>query len=221
MSREDMNTSNHICLVLFAETIKWYNVLPHSDFFTQFGKTVCVENSKLNVICKEIYFFLGGRDEEQFDLSMLPVILSNVPAGASYKQFMHFTQEIYSGYFRQYDHGIIKNRIIYNQDKPPSYNTRLITAPVALYYGLADNLASYKDVERLAKELPNLVRKTLLPNNFTHLDFLWAKDVTTLLNNDLIELINSQNGLTDDSAINLPNSLVLIVFICINVLFNL
>ncbi|CAH0560470.1 unnamed protein product [Brassicogethes aeneus] len=211
----------NLALGLILEILKWKDVMPHTDSFTQFGKTVCVENSKYNVICKELYFFMGGRDEEQFDLSILPVVFSSDPAGASWKQLMHYGQEIYSGYFRPYDHGIIKNRIIYHQDIPPSYNTALITAPVALYYGIADNLVSYTDVERLAKELPNLVRSTLLQNNFTHLDFLWAKDVATLVNNDLIALLNLENGLTDDSTIILPNSLVVIVFICLSVLFNL
>lgn len=43
-------------------------------------------------------------------------------------------------------------------------------------------------MERLASELPNVTKKYLVPDKyFTHIDFIWAKDAKTLLNDAVIE----------------------------------
>lgn len=43
-------------------------------------------------------------------------------------------------------------------------------------------------MERLASELSNVTLKYLVPNKyFSHIDFIWAKDVKTLVNDKLID----------------------------------
>lgn len=71
---------------------------------------------------------------------MIPVILSNTPAGSSTKQFLHFAQEVNSGRFCKYDFGWFKNLMFYGSINPPDYNLKKITSPVALFYGNSDIL---------------------------------------------------------------------------------
>lgn len=73
---------------------------------------------------------------------MMPVIMTNTPAGAATKQMLHFTQEINSGHFRKYDYGLFQNYVVYGQAFPPDYPLESITAPVALYYSSNDWLVS-------------------------------------------------------------------------------
>lgn len=43
-------------------------------------------------------------------------------------------------------------------------------------------------MDRLATELPNVTSKYLVRNKyFSHIDFIWAKDVKTLVNDKLID----------------------------------
>jgi len=70
------------------------------------------------------------------------VILNHDPAGASAKTLVHFSQEIESGKFRQYDYGCKNNLLIYNATEPPDYDLGSITVPIAIFYGDNDWLAS-------------------------------------------------------------------------------
>ncbi|XP_014299329.2 lipase 1 [Microplitis demolitor] len=68
---------------------------------------------------------------------LLP-ILSNLPAGTSSKNILHFLQGITSQTFSKYDYGETKNLQVYNSSKPPEYNLSRVTSPVALIYSEAD-----------------------------------------------------------------------------------
>lgn len=115
--------------------------------------------------------------------------------------------------FRQYDYGIIQNLAIYGQLSPPPYNLSAVTAPTALYYAQNDffsdvsvritQINSYKNVKcmqmfyfnqnvmELIDVLPNVVRDYLVPwELFNHVDFIWAKDVKELVNNDVVDVLN-------------------------------
>lgn len=88
---------------------------------------------------------------------------------------------INSGRWAQFDFGPLQNVRRYGRLKSPDYSLRNVTAPVALYYSDQDELAASKDVERLARELPNLVISFKVQDDtFNHLDFVWAKDAKEL-----------------------------------------
>lgn len=112
-----------------------------------------------------------------------------MPGGASIYQVAHYGQEINSGYFRQYDYGT-QNMFKYGRLTPPSYDLKKITAPVALFYSSYDWLASTTDVQRLGKQLPNVVKwKLIAYEKFTHLDFVIARDVRKLVYDEVLELM--------------------------------
>ncbi|XP_049825862.1 uncharacterized protein LOC109604814 [Aethina tumida] len=180
-----------------AEAIKMHLLVPHYDIFTDVGRLCQTENSLVKMVCEQGFYLIGGRDEEQLVYDIISIALSNAPAGFSYKQGFHYLQLVHSGFFRPYDYGVTANRQKYGNRVPPSYNLKKVTAPVALYYGANDWLAGLVNVERLKSELPNCVKAKLIEfDKWMHLDFLWAKDVVELLNNDLIALFDEYNNVT-------------------------
>lgn len=121
---------------------------------------------------------------------MLPVMLSHTPSGASVKQLEHFGQLMKSSHFRKFDRGYLRNQIIYGRMSPPDYNLANVKVPVALYFAENDLLVSISGVEKLAKQLPNVIDKYLVPHHkFNHLDFLWAIDAKTLVYDRVLENI--------------------------------
>lgn len=136
---------------------------------------------------------------------MLPVMLSHTPSGASIKQLEHFGQLMKSGHFRKFDRGYLRNQLEYNRMTPPDYDLSRVKVPVALYYSVNDLLVSTTGVDRLARELPNVIDKYLVPmERFNHLDFLWAIDVKPLVYNRLVRNIrrveNQRTKLTANLA---------------------
>ena len=101
----------------------------------------------------------------------------------------------------------------YGQATPPPYNLTTVTAPVTLFWGENDWLATpkvtkfrlqsfnlnffknsfeifFKDVTWLAKRLGNLQGFYRVNfSEFNHLDFLWATNVDELLYYPLLQLL--------------------------------
>lgn len=97
--------------------------------------------------------------------------------------------------FRQYDFGFFGNLEAYGQDSPPEYDLSKITVPVAIYYGNNDDINNIENVYELRDVLPNIIRDYLVPfDQFNHLDFIWAKDVKSLVNNDVVDVLNKYNN---------------------------
>ncbi|XP_067204979.1 gastric triacylglycerol lipase-like [Linepithema humile] len=141
-------------------------------------------------ICGNIIFTIAGFDKEQFNYTLLPLILAHYPSGTSTRTLLHFSQEIKSGKFCAYDFGENKNLRIYNAKLPPDYNLSSITVPIALIYADNDQLATKKDINRLRGLLTNIVDDYRVPHpKFNHIDFLWAKDAPTLVYNKIIEIM--------------------------------
>lgn len=114
----------------------------------------------------------------------------HAPAGASINQIVHYGQLLSVPDFRHFDHGRIENRRRYGTIAPPIYPTHNIRARVALYYSQNDLLANTENVERLARTLPNVVHKHLIPHDrFNHFDFLWALNLKYWVNNNVVRQI--------------------------------
>ncbi|XP_048511304.1 uncharacterized protein LOC105694084 [Athalia rosae] len=173
------------------------NFLPTNAFLSEIGRDICESRSVLQVVCSNTLFLATGYDSSQMNLTMLPVILGHVPAGASTKQFVHYAQLYNSKKFRQFDYLIpYRNRQKYNQSEPLEYNLRNIEVPMAIFYASNDLLADYTDVERLAGELPNvaMLHRVSL-ENFNHVDFLYALDAPTLVYHQLIDSLRDHQDL--------------------------
>lgn len=184
----------------FAPFAKDYEVIAHffgeDEFLPQnnvlrfLAKYGCKENYFEEEICTNTLFVICGFDKEQFNYTLLPVILSHDPAGASTKTLVHFSQEVESGKFRQYDYGYEKNLLIYNTTEPPDYNLTNITIPIALFYADNDWLVNTLDAKKLYSLLPNVLDLYRVSfSKFNHLDFIWGKDAFELVYKRLLKLM--------------------------------
>ncbi|XP_055640361.1 lipase 3-like [Toxorhynchites rutilus septentrionalis] len=166
---------------------------PVPNILIDLASWIC-PGSKPNNLCVNALFLLTGSNPEQIDPLMIPILLGHIPAGSSTKQILHFGQEVLSGRFCQFDYGTRRNLIIYGQEKPPDYNLTNIVAPIILHYGRNDHLAHVENVERLARQLPNLMESHLIDMPlFNHMDFLIAKDAKKLLYTQIVDNIEQFN----------------------------
>lgn len=101
-----------------------------------------------------------------------------------------------SGGFRQYDFEDAKvNKRVYGQSVPPSYNLTQITAPVNLFYSMADNTGTFENVVQLKSQLRNVKTSYMVPiNNFGHVDFVYSRYAGRVLNDKVVEVINRANA---------------------------
>ncbi|XP_050303083.1 lipase 3-like [Anthonomus grandis grandis] len=169
--------------------------VPTSDFFKYIvGDAICSKNSITQLLCENVLFALCGFDYDQMNVTLLPTILKYLPAGCSTKQAVHYGQEINSGYFRQYDYGLISNIEHYNSLSPPSYDLSNIVTPTYLFYSRNDWLSAEKDVTRLCEKMGSACKGKILNSNynFNHLDYLYGIDTTRLINNKVISLFARQ-----------------------------
>ncbi|XP_072747886.1 lysosomal acid lipase/cholesteryl ester hydrolase-like [Anoplolepis gracilipes] len=133
-------------LVSFGTVYKWFmghffhdEFIPQRGFWRFVSKYVCEENFIQWWVCAKLMFKITGYDKEQFDYSLVPVILSHAPAGSSTKTLLHYFQMYKSDRFRQYDYGL-QNLFKYHSIAPPNYDLTNIKVPIALFYSSDDLL---------------------------------------------------------------------------------
>lgn len=120
---------------------------------------------------------------------MMPVYFGHTPAGSSVRQFIHYEQGVSTKEFRRYNHGPLKNLVVYGTRHPPKYDLSNILVPVFLHYSNMDRLAAIPDVNRLYKELGSRNKMMLLLPSFNHFDFVWGINAKTLLYDVVLRLM--------------------------------
>lgn len=167
--------------------------LPSGRLMRLFEKYACDQSKWESDFCENILFFLSGSDPDNFNEDMIPLITAHAPAGTSTHTMIHYMQEyVSSERFQRMDWGPKMNLEEYGTESPPPYNLTSVKAPVVLFWGDNDWLATPKDVAWLAKRLDNL-RGFYRVNSstFNHLDFLWATNVDEILYVPLFNLLPS------------------------------
>ncbi|XP_063979678.1 lipase 3-like [Diachasmimorpha longicaudata] len=168
----------------------YYEFKPIDGLIKEVATIACQEDIWTQEICLNVIFLVAGFGSDQMNRTLLPAILGHTPAGASSRQFVHYSQLFKSNKFRQYDYGLLKNYWMYGQRSPPAYDLSKVTIPVILAYGLNDWLADPQDVHRLAEELPNVYGKLKVPHaSFGHLDHLWGIDAPRAVYSQLVEFL--------------------------------
>ncbi|XP_068620445.1 lipase 3-like [Battus philenor] len=169
-----------------------YEILPHNSATKLLRQFLCGAGPMEEILCSNILFLFFGFDFGQLNATNLPVLYSHMPSGASGKQFVHYGQGIVSGDFRQFDYGEVENLDTYGSKTPPSYPLENVRAPVALFYSDSDWLADPRDVDHLHRRLSNVADVYKVPNDqFSHLDFITAKDLKSLIYIKLKKLLRS------------------------------
>jgi len=135
---------------------------------------------------QNILFSIGGCPQACPEL--LEEIATHEPSGTSSRNLHHFGQGVNTQEFRAYKFPTPEeNRAAYGREEPPEYKLEEVTCPVLLYWGAGDWLAQPRGVARIADQLPNLVDSVRVAHGqWNHLDFLWGRDVRTLLYDQML-----------------------------------
>lgn len=145
-----------------------------------------------NSFCRDQLFSLNGySDLDHFNASM-STIFAHYPSGASFNSIAHFMQSYFSQEFTRFDYGRKENLKRYGQVKPPIYDLSQVTAPVILYSGEGDFIATPKLIAWTAERLGNLRENIKIDDpKFTHGDFFWSTRVDKLLYNSIFSKLPS------------------------------
>ncbi|KAF2885017.1 hypothetical protein ILUMI_21133 [Ignelater luminosus] len=166
---------------------------PIDQLLVEANRRFCTQEGFFQVICANILFLSGGYDPLQLNLTVVPA-LYEIKRTASIRQLRHYSQNINSGLFRQFDFGKKVNLEKYGSPKPPAYNLTKVTAPTALFYSEGDWITHALDVETLSEELPNCVYKYKIPyKQFNHYDYLIANDVVSMVYQNVFYVLEKYN----------------------------
>lgn len=113
---------------------------------------------------------------------MLPAFVCHAPSGASFKQLIHYGQEIEYGFFGKYKFG---SKI------PDDFPLDRITTPMSVHYSTADILANARDARKLISKLRN---KELYAQEihamFNHIDFVWGINSAELIYSRILKFFD-------------------------------
>ncbi|KAL7300231.1 hypothetical protein TKK_0006870 [Trichogramma kaykai] len=176
------------------DKLQIYEIFPNQAGMRSLTESMCKSrNVRFRNLCLlAITNVIDGPDIEQLpDLDTLIKFTSFMPAGMAKKSMSHYGQNmINNGDFRMYDYGEAENVVRYGTKIPPKYALKNIKTPIALVFSFGDVYNTPENVYYLAKDIPNLETVEAVPDHkFTHLDFIFAKDVKTLLNDRLMQMM--------------------------------
>lgn len=137
---------NRAILTSLLETIHLYNLLPYDFVTSGVAKLAC--NLFDGKFCDLILQQIADADPTVDDTSRYDVYMSNVPAGAGYRNYLHYAQGINrkKEVFHRYDYGKNENLKRYGQETPPEYNLANLNFPIAILNGSLDKMADPTDV---------------------------------------------------------------------------
>ncbi|XP_059055760.1 lipase 3-like, partial [Achroia grisella] len=167
-----------------------YELFPRNAVLQYITDTFCGTPASAALVCGNILFLLAGADYTQINATALPVIFGHYPAGMGTKVALHYGQLALSGKFCRYDYGLLKNLIKYKSPTPPDYPLHKITSPVAIYWATKDKVTPSVSVDAIKSRLANVVKVYKVPyDEFTHADFIFARDVKELLYDNVLDLV--------------------------------
>lgn len=79
--------------------------------------------------------------------------------------------------------------LVFKKEPREEYNLRNVQAPVALFSGELDEVATPEDTAYLTKVLPNIITDEVI-HNYGHFDLILAQNLRTILIDRILELFN-------------------------------
>ncbi|XP_013143371.1 PREDICTED: lipase 3-like [Papilio polytes] len=177
-----------------------HEFLPKNSMFGKLVTSCSIEYAD-HKLCRNAVFQICGENEKQYNETLMPVFMAHFGAGTSWKTIVHYAQEVVAkGRFQFFDLGPWNNKRIYGAETPPEYDLSKITLPIKLFWAQNDLLSTEMDVKKLQDRLPATTDVYLVPDpKFNHLDYLWAIDAPSLLNNEILtSLQKSFNNFTNN-----------------------
>ncbi|KAI5638646.1 alpha/beta hydrolase fold domain-containing protein [Phthorimaea operculella] len=154
--------------------------IPENPLTSALRDVLCGNVASANTLCESALSLIGGLNYDQYNCSNLPVQINHIPSPTSTKQAVHFGQLVSSKRFQYFDYGV-KNLLVYGSLIPPEYKVEDITTPFVVLWGDGDWLATYADVSILCQRVKNCELLRVNYKCFNHFDFIFGKDVNTLI----------------------------------------
>ena len=134
----------------------------------------------------------GCSSADNYDLHTVARVFEYYPREASMRNFQHITQnyEHKSDDYQRYDYGEIDNMKVYNQPKPPTIDTSLLTKPVAIFYGANDGFVPMQELGKTATKLSHVV-KWKQATDYGHGCFIWSEDAKTQIFPNVLQFIQN------------------------------
>jgi hypothetical protein len=148
---------NRDIITSMIETIHLYSVLPYGYLSTGVATLFC--NLFDGILCDLVMKMFADADPKIDNTSRYDVYMSNLPAGAGYRNLVHYAQLIdYNREcFVRYDYGKRENQKRYGSNTPPDYDLKKLDFPIAMFGGTEDKMADPKDVEWTYQQLKDTV----------------------------------------------------------------
>src|SRR5277367_71827 len=134
--------------------------------------------------------FLFGWHARNMSTSQKLAAYPHLYSFTSTKSVVHWFQIIRTKSFQMYDDDVqppLSILTVSKYTKVAKFPTRNIKTPIVLIYGGSDSLV---DIGVMLKELPSHTIATEIPH-YEHLDFLWAREVDTLVFPHVIDALES------------------------------
>ena len=134
--------------------------------------------------------FLFGWHARNISTSQKLAAYPHLYSFTSTKSVVHWFQIIRTKSFQMYDDDVqapLSIGSVSKYTKVAKFPTRNIKTPIVLVYGGSDSLV---DIRVMKKELPAHTVATEIPH-YEHLDFLWAREVNTLVFPHVFDALNS------------------------------
>ncbi|TVY42051.1 putative lipase [Lachnellula occidentalis] len=134
--------------------------------------------------------FLFGWHARNISTSQKLAAYPHLYSFTSTKSVVHWFQIIRTKSFQMYDDDVqqvVPFGSVSKYTKVAKFPTRNIKTPIVLVYGGSDSLV---DIDVMMKELPAHTIATEIPH-YEHLDFLWARDVESLVFPHVFDALNS------------------------------
>ena len=134
--------------------------------------------------------FLFGWHAKNISTSQKLAAYPHLYSFTSTKSVVHWFQIIRTKSFQMYDDDVqppLSISTVSKYTKVAKFPTRNIKTPIVLVYGGSDSLV---DIDVMLKELPPHTIATEIPH-YEHLDFLWAREVDTLVFPHVIDALDS------------------------------
>lgn len=164
-------------------------IIDNNSTFIEFLTNFC--SQKINYeVCVSSLFSVSGSDYEQLRPDFAPIVFCHFPRAISRKLGIHLVQIINQKRFAQYDYGPLQNIIKYGSLQSPEYDLSKVTTKVVMMVGENDYLSPPEDADLLNVSLPNVDYFKMPRKIFNHADFVWSKDMVTILYPYLHQFIN-------------------------------
>lgn len=154
--------------------------LPRGGVYQPFVKLLCGTTDLSYPACSELLFTVLGNNSFQIPEDTMKVLTGHLPGGTSLKNFARWGQ-IYNNGFTKYDHGSVKNLLTYGELTPPVFDLSNVTMKWVFIGSENDYVSDERDVDTLMTKLSNATKCIVSDKTFGHLDYLFGKDVPTLI----------------------------------------